>query len=145
MAYTPIVVTQSTVNSGVFKNVYVLADSYKVTNSTVTAANNEIQSDKPSYNIYPIEITQTSRDFYGSSFDRFVNIQIDIACNAKDGWKKLDEMLDSLDNGFRTESDNLKTARLKYQGYTIVSIDPLESNGSQVFIKSVSLNFKILI
>lgn len=145
MPYTPIVVTQSTANSNTFRNVYAVTDNYKLSGSTVTAANNEIQSDKPSYNIYPIEMSQTSRDFYGSSYDRFVNIQIDIACNAKDGWKKLDEMLDSLDAGFRGESDNLKTARLKYQGYTIVSIDPLESNGSQVFIKSISLNFKILL
>lgn len=145
MTYTPIVVTQSTVNSGVFRNVYTLTDNYKVSGSLVNAANNETNSDKPSYNIYPIELTQTSRDFYASSFDRFVNIQIDLICNASSGWKKLDEMLDALDAGFRTESDNLKTARLKYQGYTIVSIDPLESNGSQVFYKTISVSLKVLI
>lgn len=144
MTYSPTIITVDTVNSGVFKNVYGVIDAYKPSNSSVMAGNNEVDASKPIYCIFPFEGTQDSKTFDNAVFDRFAMIHVDMVAPARQGWIKADEMLDLADKGFRTEKDDLNTARLSYRGYDVVSIDPMEVNGQQVFIKAVVFKFKVL-
>lgn len=145
MAYTPTVVTLDNLRSTAFTNIYDLITAYKTGSQSVNAVNNSLDSVTPSYNIWPIENSNEKRDFAGDSRNRLFSVQIDFASPQRQGWKAVDAMVDLVDKALRTEKDDLQTARLDYLGSQIVSIDPLIINDQQMFVISVSYQFKVLI
>jgi hypothetical protein len=146
MPYTPVTMTGSNDNSAVFRNLYSLVDTYKVTNSTVFTSNLDTPASYPCYVLHPAEPEVSKRDFKGSTYVRDVAITVEFyALQKSGGWSKIDEMLDQMIAGFGTETDNLHNARLEYVRYQVVSVEPYELNGQQVFNKVIVILFKVLL
>lgn len=145
MVYTPVIISQSTLKSGIYRNVHSLVSTYAVSNTTVQAAQTELPSTFPCYILSPAETISVITNVGASHYTSEATVAIDVFCDSKQGWAKLDSMIDSIMAGAITETDALRTARLVYTGYDVVNTEAIPIHNQQIFHISLNVSFKVLI
>jgi len=129
-------------NSTLFSNLYALVDEYQVANSYITVQDREKDATYPLYTIFIPKAPRVYTDNKRTTVKIPVSVNIDFDAAPGDGdWQKTAEMQDALENGLESETTALKVAGLTYKGGTILSTEPIDINGQQVFCRTVRFDF----
>ena len=146
MTYVPIEITQIDFDSILFQNIFALVDEYKVANSMILVQDREKKVTYPLYTIFIPSSPKHFRDNKRTKVWTPISVQIDFDALPGDGdWQQGAEMLNKLEVGLEAQADNLRTAKMRYCGNDFMSAEPIDVNGQQVFCRSISFKFEVLL
>jgi len=142
----PIEITQIDFDTILFQNIFRLVDEYKLTNSYITVQDREKEASYPLYTIFIPSSSKKFRDNKRTKVWTGVSVQLDFDTLPGSGdWQKSAEMLNKLEVGLEAQAVNLRTAKMRYCGNDFMSAEPIDVNGQQVFCRSISFNFEVLL
>lgn len=148
MAYTPITILRSNVETAVFRNIFRIINEYKVSGSSIKVQDTETDVSYPQYTIFIPDLSKTKRYLNNSTNPQNITfgVQIDFdALPESGGWAKCAEMKQAFIDGLDAEYSNLRTANLDWIDEVDLSNEPMDINGQQVFSKSTEFTFRVLI
>lgn len=145
MVYVPIILNDEQLDDRLFQNIHALVDEYSLSNTTVSVQDSELSKQLPGYIIYIPDVSASSRDMRSTNQQRTAVINIEYVCHPKQGYRQLSLMSDAFEDGLNDENNNLRLARLRYTGKSVVSVLPIDVSGQQVYSKTISYSFEVLL
>ena len=142
MTYVPTTITNVNLNNNIYSNIFSLVEEYEVANSYITVQDREKNASYPLYTIFIPQINQQYTDNKRTTVSVPFSVNIDFdALPGSGDWQKTAEMHDALRVGFETETTSLTSVGLTYKGSEILSSEPIDVNGQQVFCRTVRFDF----